>query len=80
MPPRSRGVVNGDVQGVNGPPSMLHSNVTPGSGEENVKVAVRPRMRPEGPLTIAVSGGVASGESSNAPMSQAASCGRATPR
>src|SRR3954453_19096636 len=59
-PPASGdGGVNGELQAVNGPPSMRHSNVAPGS-DEKVHVGVASAIRPLGPVSMDVSGGGAS--------------------
>jgi len=57
----NEGVVKGEEHGLNGPPSIEHSNLEPGSLEENVKVGVLSATGPDGPDVIRVSGGVRSG-------------------
>jgi hypothetical protein len=51
----SVGVVYGFGQAVCATPSMLHSNVAPGS-DENVNVGVASLVRPLGPSAMVVSG------------------------
>src|SRR5688572_4047664 len=52
--------VNGDAHGANAALSMRHSNVDARSLEENLHVGVRSVVRPAGPRTIVVLGGVVS--------------------
>ena len=59
-PASSDGVVNGDEQGTNGPPSMLHSKLEPGSFALNWKLGVSSSVGPDGPAVIAAAGGVVS--------------------
>ena len=46
----------GDVHGTNSPESIRHSNVVPGSVEENVNVGVGEAPLPDGPPSIVVCG------------------------
>ena len=56
---------SGDVQGTYPDPSRLQANVEPSSDEENSNCASVDAVRPEGPASIDVSGGVTSGGGSN---------------
>ena len=59
-PSASEAVVFGEVHDDQTPPSTRHSKVEPASLEENAYVGVESLVKPDGPLSIVVTGGTVS--------------------